>query len=80
MASYRDLLRHLEGRGLCRVWLVASDKCLGLVDGHEESCPEANWQRCKVDWYRNVSSVAPQDRIKEPIWMWSDRPRRYSSQ
>lgn len=68
-ASWRNFLRHLKQRGLSGVRLVTSDKCLGLVEALGEFYPEADWQRCMVHWYRNVSSVVPQSKTKEAMAM-----------
>lgn len=68
-ASWRNFLRHLKQRGLTGVRLVTSDKCLGLVESLGEFYPEADWQRCMVHWYRNVSSVTPQSKTKEVMAM-----------
>jgi transposase-like protein len=68
-ASWRNFLRHLKERGLQGVRLVTSDKCLGLVEALAEFYPEADWQRCMVHWYRNVSSVVPQDKTKAVLAM-----------
>jgi transposase-like protein len=69
LESWRNFLRHLKERGLAGVRLVTSDKCLGLVEALGEFYPEADWQRCMVHWYRNVSSVVPQGRTKEVMAM-----------
>jgi transposase-like protein len=63
--SWRQFLRHLKERGLAGVWLVTSDKCLGLFEALGEFYPEADWQRCMVHWYRNVLSVVPTSRSRE---------------
>jgi transposase-like protein len=68
-ASWRQFLRHLKERGLSGVRLVTSDKCLGLVEVLGEFYPAADWQRCMVHWYRNVSSVVPQSKTKEVMAM-----------
>ncbi len=68
-ASWRNFLRHLKQRGLTGVRLVTSDKCLGLVEALGEFYPEADWQRCMVHWYRNVSSVVPRSKTKEVMAM-----------
>ena len=67
--SWRKFLRHLKERGLKGVKLVTSDKCLGLVEVLPEFYPEADWQRCVVHWYRNVSSEVPRHRMKEVMAM-----------
>ena len=45
--------------------MFVSDKCLGLVESLGELCPEANWQRCAVHFYRNVFTVVPKGKVKE---------------
>ncbi len=63
--SWRNFLRHLKERGLKKVRLIVSDKCLGLVESLGEFYPEALWQRCVVHWYRNVLSVTPTSKGRE---------------
>ncbi len=67
--SWRQFLRHLKERGLKGVKLVTSDKCLGLIEAPAEFYPEADWQRCVVHWYRNVSSSVPRTKVKEVMAM-----------
>jgi transposase-like protein len=67
--SWRSFLRHLKERGLKGVRLVTSDKSLGLVEVLAEFYPEADWQRCMVHWYRNVSSKVPKAKTKEVMAM-----------
>jgi len=67
--SWRGFLRHLKDRGLSRVKLFITDKCLGLVEALAEFYPEAAWQRCVVHWYRNVMTAVPQGRVREVIAM-----------
>ena len=67
--SWRTFLRHLKERGLKGVRLVTSDKCLGLVEALGEFYPEADWQRCMVHWYRNVSTAVPNGKSKEVMAM-----------
>lgn len=68
-ASWRQFLRHLKERGLRGVRLVISDKCLGLVEALGEFYPAADWQRCMVHWYRNVSSAVPRSKRQEAMAM-----------
>ena len=68
-ASWRNFLRHLKHRGLTGVRLVTTAKCLGLVESLGEFYPEADWQRCMVHWYRNVSSVTTSSKAKEVMAM-----------
>lgn len=43
--SWRSFLRHLKQRGVERIQLVISDKCLGLVQVLGEFCPQPCWER-----------------------------------
>lgn len=63
--SWRTFLRSLKERGLSGVRLLASDKCLGLVEALGEFFPDAAWQRCVVHWYRNVMTAVPQGKVRE---------------
>ena len=62
--SWRNFLRHLKERGLRRVRLFVTDKCLGLVESLADFFPEARWQRCIVHWYRNVLRLVPKGKAK----------------
>jgi len=64
-AGWSSFMKHLKERGLKRIQLVISDKCLGLVQSVEEYYPMAKWQRCMVHFYRNVFSYVPQQRVYE---------------
>ncbi len=64
-ASWENFLRCLKDRGLKGVRLVVSDKCLGLVEALGAFYPEAAWQRCIVDFYRNVWTAVPTSKVKE---------------
>jgi transposase-like protein len=64
-AGWGNFLRSLKKRGLKRVQLAVSDKCLGLVESLGEHFPDARWQRCTVHFYRNVFSVVPRGKMKE---------------
>jgi putative transposase len=66
---WRNFLRHLKQRGLERVQLFVSDKALGLIEALGEFYPAASWQRCMVNWYRNVMSVVPKGKVKEVVAM-----------
>lgn len=65
--SWLGFLRHLKKRGLDGVKLATTDKCLGLVESLGEVFPEAAWQRCVVQFYRNVMAVTPKAKIKEAM-------------
>jgi putative transposase len=62
--SWTNFLRELKQRGLKRVQLFVSDKCLGLVENLAEFYPEAKWQRCVVHFYRNVWTAVPAGKVK----------------
>lgn len=66
--SWRNFRRHLKARGLTGVRLFVSDKCLGLVESLAEFYPEADWQRCMVRWYRNMT-VVPSGKVREAVAM-----------
>ena len=72
-ASWHSFLRHLRERGLKRVRLIVSDKCLVLLESVGECFPEAQWQRCIVHFYRNVFTVVPRGRVKEVATMLKAR-------
>jgi transposase-like protein len=63
--SWRNFLRHLKSRGLKKVRLIVSDKCLGLLEAIGEFYPEADWQRCAVHFYRNVFTAVPKGKRRE---------------
>ena len=44
--SWSNFLRYLKERGLKRVRLIVSDKCLGLYEIIGDFFPEAKWQCC----------------------------------
>jgi putative transposase len=67
--SWSTFLRYLKGRGLKKVQLFISDKCLGLVESLGEFYPKALWQRCIVHFYRNVFTVVPRRKAKEVALM-----------
>lgn len=48
-----------EGPGLERIRLLVSDKSLGLLEALCEYYPDARWQRCTVQFYRNVQRATP---------------------
>jgi len=64
-AGWSGFLAHLKQRGLYSVKLFISDACLGLVESIGEFYPEAQWQRCTVHFYRNVSSQVPRGKVAE---------------
>jgi transposase-like protein len=62
--GWQALMRHLKQRGLNRIQLLITDKCLGLLNAAEEIYPMAKWQRCMVHFYRNVFRYVPNGKIK----------------
>lgn len=64
-AGWDAFISHLKQRGLKGVRLVISDKCMGLVESAAEHYPEADWQWCKVHFYRDVWKDVPKFRMKE---------------
>lgn len=64
-ASWLSFFRHLKDRGLERIGLCISDKCLGLIDSLAEVYPDSSWQRCVVHFYRNVFRAVPKGKVKE---------------
>lgn len=63
--GWDGLMKHLKQRGLKRIGLAITDKCLGLVEAIEEHFPEAKWQRCLVHFYRNVFCYVPTGKIRQ---------------
>jgi transposase-like protein len=63
--SWMSFLRYLKDRGLNRVRLFISDKCLGLLECLSDFYPTAKWQRCVVHFYRNIFTVVPKSRVKD---------------
>ena len=59
-AYWSDFLQDLKGRGLSGVRLVISDAHEGLRKAIAGTFPEAEWQRCKVHFLRNLSSRIPE--------------------
>ena len=45
--------------------LVISDACIGLVESVADYYPDADWQRCKVHFYRNVFSHVPRNKVRQ---------------
>lgn len=68
-SGWTGFLKHLKGRGLQGTRLFVSDACMGLVESLNELCPEADWQRCTVHFYRNVFSHVPKAKIREVAMM-----------
>lgn len=63
-ASWTEFLRHLRKRGMQKVDLFVSDKCLGLVESVTELFPDSYWQRCTVHFHRNIQSVVPRGKVR----------------
>jgi putative transposase len=55
----------LKERGLKGVKLLVSNTCLGLLENLADFYPEASWQRCVVDFYRNVWTAVSTGKVKE---------------
>ena len=64
-SGWSAFLRHLVDRGLKGVQLIISDACRGLIESAADYLPEARWQRCMVQFYRNVFSHVPATKIGE---------------
>ncbi|MGW1365209.1 IS256 family transposase [Streptomyces chartreusis] len=58
-AFWTEFPRSLRERGLSGVRLVISDSHSGLVKAIRKVMPGAAWQRCRVHFVRNISSVIP---------------------
>ena len=63
-ASWISFFQWLRGRGLDGVNLIVGDKCLGMLETVGEVFPTAKFQRCAVQFYRNVFSVTPRSKVK----------------
>ena len=63
--SWLEFLRSLTTRGVDGTQLFVGDKCIGLVDAISAVFPDARYQRCIVQFYRNVFSVVPHSKVKE---------------
>ena len=70
-ASWTAFLRYLKERGLQRVRLPVSDKCLGLVESLGEFNPEALWQRCAVRFCRNAWTADVRTGIEETLFYYT---------
>ncbi|MEM6484712.1 MAG: IS256 family transposase [Pseudomonadota bacterium] len=64
-SGWGGFLEHLKARGLTGVRLVISDACMGLIESVAEYYPDADWQRCKVHFYRNVFSHVPRNKTRQ---------------
>ena len=64
-SGWSGFLEHLKARGLRGVRLVISDACIGLVESVADYYPDADWQRCKVHFYRNVFSHVPRNKVRQ---------------
>jgi transposase-like protein len=64
-SGWSAFLRRLVDRGLKGVELIISDASRGLVESAAEYLPGANWQRCVVDFYRNIFSHLPATKVRE---------------
>ena len=74
-SSYGVLFQNLKDRGLSTPRLIISDAHSGLVSAIRESFPGASWQRCKVQFMRNILAYVPQKEKKafaavlKEIWL-----------
>ena len=64
-AGWENFLANLKSRGLKGARLIISDKCMGLVESLGEYFPEADWQWCKVHFYRDVWKEVPSTKMKD---------------
>ncbi|MFP4432285.1 MAG: transposase [Spirochaetaceae bacterium] len=62
--GWSSFLTHLKARRLRRVRSI-SDKCMGLVKSVSAFVPEARRQRCVLQIYRDVFTVAPKGTVRE---------------
>ena len=74
-SPYGVLFQDLKDRGLTTPKLIISDAHSGLVSAIQESFPGASWQRCKVNFMRNILAYVPQKEKKsfasviKEIWL-----------
>lgn len=68
-SGWSAFLAHLKERGMQKVNLFITDRCLGLVESVTEFYPESAWQRCVVHFYRNVAGRVPHDKGKAVMAM-----------
>ena len=59
VASWTGFFRDLKARGLDKVYLVTSDAHLGIQHAIGEVLPNASWQRCRLHFAKNLSSMVP---------------------
>jgi putative transposase len=64
-ATYREVFRHLKGRGLRGVRLVTADDHAGLRAAIERYFQGAGWQRCQVHYTRNLVGMVGASKRKE---------------
>lgn len=62
--SWRSFFVWLKERGLTGVRLIIGDTNLGMLETIPEAFPDARYQRCMVQFYRNIFSVTPRNKIK----------------
>ncbi len=77
--NYVSLFASLKDRGLKKVWLCVSDAHLGLQNAIRKEFLSTSWQRCKVQFMRNIlaevthkNKEAFASRLKQ-IWLQLDR-------
>lgn len=67
--SWRSFFVWLKERGLDGVRLIIGDKNLGMTETIPEVFPDARYQRCTVQFYRNIFSVTPRNKMKTVAMM-----------
>jgi hypothetical protein len=77
LASWRDFLLSLKGRGLHCVEFVVADDHAGLRAALREVLAEAAYQRCYVHFLRNALDYVPRrvddDCLQELRWLYDRR-------
>ena len=58
-ASYTALITGHKQRGIKNVWLAVTDAQHGLVSANNQSIVACSWQRCKVNFMRNILVQVP---------------------
>ena len=63
-AIWLSFFQWLRCSGLDGVKRIVGDKCLGMLEAVGEVFPQAKYQRCTVNFDRNVFSVTPRSKVK----------------
>lgn len=63
--DWLKLLSDLHSRGLTETELFVSDRSSGLVEALAELYPQASWQRCVVQPYRDAYTLVPKGRVQK---------------